>query len=176
MKLMKIITTGLYFGGGYNRGANIFRWVNISGMIGESAPHHIWGDNSLKRANILFICGKNRERSATAEEIFAGRLDLEVRSAGLDNDADHQCTTEDVEWANLIFIMESSHRAKLSRKFKGQLKNARIICLNIQNKYEFMDSKLIGLLQTRVNPHLSSSRPTRSHSRRHSVKPPFSIA
>ena len=103
---------------------------------------------------VLFLCGKNQIRSPTAEEIFAGRPGIEVRSAGLDHDADNRCSTEDVEWADLIFVMEKSHKAKLSRDFKAQLK-AKVICLNIPDtNYVYMDQRLIERLWKGVEPHL----------------------
>ena len=108
----------------------------------------------MKQTNILFLCGKNRKRSPTAEHIFAGRADLEVRSAGLDNDADYQCAVEDIEWANIIFVMESSQKAKVTQKFKPHLKKARIICLNIRDDYEYMEQGLVELLNKRITPHL----------------------
>lgn len=129
----------------------------------------------MKRTKVLFLCGKNRERSLTAEYIFAGRPDLEVRSAGLDNDAEYQCTAEDVEWAHRIFVMEASQKDKLSLRFKPQLKNARVSCLNIRNKYKFMDTELVRLLHSRVNAYLPSQRPASPHPTRRLAKPPFSI-
>lgn len=105
---------------------------------------------------VLFLCGKNRRRSPTAEAIFVDRPDLEVRSAGLDHDSDNPCTPEDVEWAELIFVMEKSHRTKLSRKFKAQLR-AKVICLNISDDYPFMDPKLIERLARGVGQHLPSA-------------------
>jgi len=49
--------------------------------------------------NVLFICGKNRRRSPTAEQIFAEDARLEVASAGTSADADNPLTSELVEWA-----------------------------------------------------------------------------
>ena len=34
-------------------------------------------------------------------------------------------------WADIIFVMERAHRAKLQRRFRPQLKRARVICLDI---------------------------------------------
>ena len=39
---------------------------------------------------LLFICGKNRLRSPTAEHIFSQKPGLEVASAGVDRDADER--------------------------------------------------------------------------------------
>ena len=103
---------------------------------------------------ILFICGANRRRSPTAEQVFAGRADIEVASAGLRADADTPVSPELLEWADLIFVMEPVHRTRLARHFKRHLRRARVICLDIPDTYEFMDPALVTTLQRRVAPHL----------------------
>jgi len=103
---------------------------------------------------VLFVCSQNRLRSPTAAQIFSGRKDIEVESAGLNHDADNPLTHELVSWADIIFVMEKAHRAKLQRKFRTTLKKARVICLDIPDDYEFMDPALIHLLETRVPRYL----------------------
>ena len=93
-------------------------------------------------------------RSPTAEQVFAPRTDLEVDSAGTNQDAENPLTGELVAWADVIFVMEKTHRAKLSKHFKRHLK-ARVICLDIPDNYAFMDPDLVALVQARVGPHLS---------------------
>jgi predicted protein tyrosine phosphatase len=103
---------------------------------------------------ILFICSRNQLRSPTAEQVFSHRPDIEVLSAGTDHDADTPLTPDLVEWADLIFVMERKHRTKLQGRFKSSLKSNRIICLDIPDRYEFMDPKLVRLLEAKVSPHL----------------------
>ena len=99
---------------------------------------------------ILFVCGKNRLRSPTAEQVFSTWPGVEVSSAGVNSDADEPLTGEMVAEADLIFVMEKAHRAKLTRRFKSQLKSARVICLDIPDDYDFMDPELIRILEARV--------------------------
>jgi len=101
---------------------------------------------------LLFVCSRNRLRSPTAERIFAGRDDCEVASAGLAPDADEILTPELVEWADVIFVMEPIHAVTLRRRFRSNLKAARVVCLDIADDYEFMDADLIAKLQARVAP------------------------
>ncbi len=61
---------------------------------------------------VLFLCSQNKLRSPTAEQVFSGRPDLEVASAGLNADADVPCTAELVEWADIIFVMEKAQHAR----------------------------------------------------------------
>ena len=104
--------------------------------------------------NVLFICGQNRLRSPTAEHVFADWPGIETASAGLKNEAENPVTPELLEWAHTIFVMERSHRSKLSAKFKRHLGSARIVCLDIPDDYEYMDPDLIKLLKAKVVPHL----------------------
>jgi predicted protein tyrosine phosphatase len=103
---------------------------------------------------VLFICGKNQWRSPTAEQLFADDPRLECASAGLSHDAETQVSVELVEWAQLIFVMEKTHRAKLSAQFQSHLKGKRVVCLNIPDNYRFMDPQLVKLLRAKVAPHL----------------------
>jgi predicted protein tyrosine phosphatase len=80
---------------------------------------------------LLFICSQNRLRSPTAEAIFCEYEGLEVASAGIDRTAEMPLSSEDLEWADLIFVMEKSHQRKLNQKFPPWLKGKRIVCLNI---------------------------------------------
>jgi predicted protein tyrosine phosphatase len=100
--------------------------------------------------NVLVICSANRLRSPTAEQLFSSRDDVEVLSAGLDSGCGNPVTTELVEWADIIFVMEKAHRNKLSKRFKASLKSRRVICLDIPDDYEFMDPELVRILQARV--------------------------
>jgi predicted protein tyrosine phosphatase len=103
---------------------------------------------------VLFVCGQNRLRSPTAEQVFSKRADLEVASAGTNHDADTPLTAELVEWADVIFVMENEHRSKLQRQFRSSLKSKRVICLDIPDDYEFMDPMLVRMLENRVARHL----------------------
>ena len=103
---------------------------------------------------VLFICSRNRLRSPTAEEVFSGYPGIECASAGLSNDAENPVTPELVEWADLIFVMEKIHRQRLSEKLMKHLRNARVICLDIPDKYDYMDPELVRVLKEKVTQFL----------------------
>ena len=105
---------------------------------------------------ILFICSQNKLRSPTAEQVFSLDERLEVRSAGLDKDAVNTLSSDDIEWADIIFVMETSHQKELSKKYGKFLRGKRIICLNITDDYEFMDRELIRILKTSVAGYLGT--------------------
>jgi predicted protein tyrosine phosphatase len=111
--------------------------------------------------NVLFVCSQNRLRSPTAERVFHGRPGIEVRSAGTERDAETVISRDDVEWADIIFVMEKRHRNRIQGMFKELYNRKRIICLHIPDDFEFMDSGLILLLEQRVMPYLEAIINTR---------------
>ncbi len=104
--------------------------------------------------NILFVCSQNRLRSPTAEQVFSQRPDLEVASAGTNNDAENPITSELIKWADVIVVMEKMHRTKVQKRFRSSLNGKRLICLDIPDNFAFMDPALVALLEKRLAPHL----------------------
>ena len=107
--------------------------------------------------SVLFVCSQNRLRSPTAEQVFSMRDDLEVASAGTNHDAEIPLSSELIEWADMIFVMEKAHRTKVQRRFRKVLKGKRVICLDIPDDYAFMDPTLIDILEERVLRHLPAN-------------------
>lgn len=103
---------------------------------------------------VLFICSQNRLRSPTAEKIYSGTGNIEVRSAGLDSDAVTTVTDELISWADIIFIMEKSHQNQLLKKFEAASTGKKIVCLHIPDEYTYMDPHLVQLLRLRVRAYL----------------------
>lgn len=79
---------------------------------------------------------------------------LEVASAGTNNDAELPVSTELIEWADMVFVMEKVHRTKLQRRFRTALKSKKLVCLDIPDNYQFMDPELIHILKKRMNRYL----------------------
>ena len=104
---------------------------------------------------LLFLCSQNKLRSPTAETVFDGYPGVEVDSAGLNNDAEVPLSDEQIEWAEVIIVMEKVHRTRLNRKFGHALGGKRIAVLNIPDDYEYMDEELIELLKVRCQPYLA---------------------
>ena len=74
----------------------------------------------------LFVCSQNKLRSPTAEDTFASWEGIEVASAGTDNDAVTPLSGDLIEWADVIFVMERTHQAKMTRKFNDLLRGKKI--------------------------------------------------
>lgn len=106
---------------------------------------------------LVFVCSRNRLRSPTAEQVFSTWADVEVASAGLAADAENPLTSELVEWADIIFVMEKAHRSKLAAMFRSSLNGQRVVCLNVPDRYEFMEPALVRLFTERVPKFLGSA-------------------
>lgn len=108
----------------------------------------------MKRPNVLFVCSRNQWRSPTAERTFRKDHRIAVRSCGLSKQAARTISARDVDWADVIFVMEAEHRSRLNRLFRDQLLETEVCCLDIPDDYQFMDPELVELLTDRINGHL----------------------
>ena len=79
---------------------------------------------------------------------------METDSAGLADVAKVPLSSEHLEWADIIFVMEKVHRRRLSERFGAHIKNKRVVCLDIPDDYPFMDPALVRLLERKVGPLL----------------------
>lgn len=104
--------------------------------------------------HVLFVCGKNRRRSPTAEAVFSGHQDIEVSSAGTAKDSDCPVSGDLIERADDILVMESRHVRQLRKQFGSQLRDKRIVSLDIPDLYDLMQPELIEILQSKVPPRL----------------------
>jgi predicted protein tyrosine phosphatase len=103
---------------------------------------------------VLFICRLNRHRSATAERIFCKRTDLDVRSAGTEEDALVRVNKRMLDWADVIFAMDPLQMEALRRMFPANPALERVICLEIDDVYSFLEPRLVQMLEQRVAEHL----------------------
>lgn len=104
---------------------------------------------------VLFICSQNKLRSPTAEQVFCDYPGLEVASAGTNHDAEVPVGPELLCWADIIFVMEKVHRTKLSKRFQQHLVRKRVICLDIPDRYAYMDPELVDILKVKVSAVLN---------------------
>jgi len=122
--------------------------------VNRDGAETIWTKAKMEKKRILFVCGRNRLRSPTAEHVFSSYPGIEVASAGITPDVEEPVSLELIEWADLIFVMEKRHREKLSQRFRGSLKNKKVVILDIPDEYAYMDPELIRLLRRKVSPLL----------------------
>lgn len=103
---------------------------------------------------MLFVCGQNRLRSPTAEQVFADWPGVETASAGLKREAEVPVTPELLEWAQLVLVMEPAHRRTLAARFGLHLKGKRVACLDIPDRFAYMAPELVELLLRKVSAWL----------------------
>jgi len=106
------------------------------------------------KKRLLFVCSQNSLRSPTGEEVYADHPTVEADSAGLNNDAEVPLAPEQIEWADVIFVMEKVHRSRLNEKFQEYLAGKRIVVLGIPDDYAYMDPELVKLIEKRCSPYL----------------------
>jgi predicted protein tyrosine phosphatase len=95
---------------------------------------------------ILFVCGKARRRSPTAAEIAPALLGVEADFGGLSQDADVPLEPDQIDWADIIAVMEPRHLARLRRQFGARLGGKRVVCLSVPDRFEPMAPDLVALL------------------------------
>jgi predicted protein tyrosine phosphatase len=100
--------------------------------------------------NLLFICSENRLRSPTAEAVFSNYEGVSAIGAGTNSDAETTVSGDLIEWADVVLVMEKSHRNKVAQKYKELLKDKRLLCLEIPDNYQYMQPELIKLLKAKV--------------------------
>ena len=100
---------------------------------------------------ILFICNQNQNRSETAESLFRGRF--ETKSAGLYNK--HPVTNKQLNWADVIVVMEDAQRSELAKRFPKEYMQKRIVSLQIPDVYKVEQPSLKKLLQEKMQVYFS---------------------
>ena len=100
--------------------------------------------------NILFICSRNQWRSPTAEKIWQKHPALSVRSAGTSPNARRRVSVKDLQWAEVIFVMEDKHKSRLMADYRHIIEHKRLQVLDIPDEYQFMDAELVESLRKSV--------------------------
>jgi len=104
--------------------------------------------------NILFICSRNQWRSPTAEKIYSRDDRVNVASAGTSPRAKKTVNAKDIEWADIILVMEYKHKDRLKAEFGKLLKYKKVAVLDIPDNYGYMDEELIEILKVSVEEYL----------------------
>ena len=110
--------------------------------------------------NILFICSRNQWRSPTGEQVWKKHPALNVRSAGTSPKARIRVSAKDIQWADVIFVMEEKHLSRLQADFRGEIKHKSTHILDIPDDYQFMDPELVELIHDAVEPMIDATNVT----------------
>nr|WP_247682474.1 phosphotyrosine protein phosphatase [Pseudoalteromonas sp. MMG013] len=107
--------------------------------------------------NILFICSRNKWRSPTGEHIWRHHPFISVRSAGTSAKANRTVNSKDIQWANIIFVMEKKHKNRLLAQFTRHIAHKEIHILDIPDEYQYLDNTLVNMMKSSVSHYLGFS-------------------
>jgi predicted protein tyrosine phosphatase len=107
---------------------------------------------STEKQHVLFVCTANQQRSPTAERLYANDPRFDVRSAGTSALRGREVTREDLQWADLVVVMEERHRHAIERTFPDAASDTRIVVLGIPDVYQYMSMQLQREIRDRFEP------------------------
>ncbi|MGM9428093.1 low molecular weight protein tyrosine phosphatase family protein [Hydrogenophaga sp. MI9] len=110
---------------------------------------------SAPRLNVLFVCSRNQWRSPTAEQLWRRHPRLNVRSGGTSPSARHTVADADIDWADVVIVMEQKHKSRLVADFGALLADKPVHVLDIPDEYKYMDPELVELLEQSVGSLLN---------------------
>jgi len=90
--------------------------------------------------NKLFVCNQGKYRSRTAATLFGGR------NVGVFVNL----KKEDLQWADIVYVMEEHQRSEIGKLFPKEYLKKRILCLDITDVYGYMDERLIDVLKKKI--------------------------
>ena len=122
--------------------------------MGVASPHGL--DNLPCMVRLLFICGKARMRSPTAADMATQWFACDTDFAGLSRDADEKVSSEHLQWADQIFVMERRQKKRLTSMFSHHLADKKLAVLDVPDRFEYMQPELVDLLYRRLTPILGS--------------------
>ena len=80
---------------------------------------------------------------------------MEVRSAGVRSNARRRISAADVEWADVIFVMDREQKRWIQERFR-ELQLPDIQVLDIPDALVFMDPELQRLLRAALDPEIEA--------------------
>ena len=110
-----------------------------------------------RRLRVLFVCGRNRRRSPTAARVFRNDRRVSVRAVGVSPQARRELSERDLDWADLVLVMERKHASRIRATFGGRDRFPPIETLDIPDEFEFMDEQLVALIRVGTEPYLEAS-------------------
>ena len=107
---------------------------------------------------MLFVCSRNQWRSPTGEQVWRRHPRVNARSAGTGAGARRVVSAADLEWADVVLVMEDKHRSRLLAEYRQLLLHKPLHVLDIPDDYKYMDPELVELLGDPVADLLGIAR------------------
>ncbi len=83
---------------------------------------------------------------------------VNVRSAGTSRAARRTVKQTDIDWADLILVMEPEHALRLKKDYRQALRPGTVHVLDIPDDYQFMDPELVELIIEAAKPLILSAQ------------------
>lgn len=112
--------------------------------------------SALVKKRVLFVCNQNRVRSLTAQQLYRGRPDLEVQSAGITEHARVPLTQELFEWADHVFVFSKGQQRAIKRRYGDVFDTKPVVCLRLPDRFEYKSPKLVMALREKLGPYLGT--------------------
>ena len=109
---------------------------------------------SLAILKVLFICSRNQWRSPTGELVWTKAPGLSVRSRGTSPRANQTLSAKDIDWADMIFVMEQKHKDRVRASFPRATQFKKIHVLDIPDEYQYGDPELQDLIRLSTEHHI----------------------
>ena len=100
---------------------------------------------------VLFVCSRNQWRSPTAEQVWRKHPGVQARSGGTSPNARHPVSGEDINWADIICVMEEKHKSRLQASYRNLMMNKAVYVLDIPDEYKYMDAELVDIINEAVS-------------------------
>lgn len=136
----------------YSRSSKLHRAKQLGFEYPKLSEPEMVDRESLK---ILFVCSMNQWRSPTGERIYADRPMVQARSCGTNKNARKRVSPVDLNWADVVLVMETKHKQRLMAEFPGEMRFKELHVLDIPDNYKFMDPELIEEIVAAVEPILT---------------------
>ena len=101
---------------------------------------------------VLFVCTANVDRSPTAAKLLEDQPGFVTLSAGTWSHASTAVTQDLLDWADVVFVMESRHRDQVMAISGDVL--SKVVVLDVPDVYVRDDPELVALLKLRLAQHL----------------------
>jgi len=107
---------------------------------------------SENKIKLLFVCSRNQWRSPTAEKAYQKDPRVDARSRGTARGAVRSLTAGDLQWADMVLVMEQKHQRYITSHFGKLVHRKPLHVLDIPDDYQFMDAELVEAIRSAVEP------------------------
>lgn len=110
---------------------------------------------SPRALRVLFVCALNQWRSPTAEHLYRNDARLQVRSAGVRADARRRVSQSDLDWADVVFVMDREQKRWIQEHYRSlPLPDIRI--LDVPDEFTYLDPRLQAALRAAIDPEIDA--------------------